>query len=414
MATRAGVRSPRSVKSGASRALLILGDPTVADQRARAAIDEWLPLDRQSVDLEVVRVPDQPMERAVELLQQVGLFGAGRCVWVRMLPAAKRKRHEPAQGQADGGAEGRVARDAASESREAEAEGVGEEGAPGSLAEQMESLVSFLEGDGKGGGGLPAACSLVITAPALDKRMRLVRWFEAREGLVDLRIPFESGGTAAKNGEGESRERLARFIQGRIQSNGFPALSTDALRAILERAGSDMGQLAAELDKLCLAAPAGAPIGVELVQLRMADLARSWVLDLIDALGKRDLRKAQLTLDRLLRQGEPAFVIVASLATRVSDLWVLRPCVDRLPLGALDNGRQFIQRHYPSLPQAVRSRYRDWRAYFLLLEASRFPGDTLRRLHRDLLEIDLRLKSTRVPASLLLGGFVQRACSLRA
>jgi DNA polymerase III delta subunit len=407
---------PRGAKSGAARALLILGDPAVADQRARVAIDDWLPADRQSVDLEVVRVPDEPMERAVELLRQVGLFGAGRCVWVRVVRAEKQKRQGPGQGRADGGVEGKTAAEAAGDDREAEemAGGVGEEGPSGSLAEQMENLVSFLDGDGKGAGGLPATCSLIITAPALDKRTRLVRWFEAHEGLVDLRIPFESGGTRAKNGEGETRERLARFIQDRIQSNGFPALSTAALQAILERAGSDMGQLAAELDKLCLAAPTGAPIGVDLVQSIMADLARSWVLDLIGALGKRDLRKAQLTLDRLLRQGEPAFVIVASLATRVGDLWALRSCVDRLPPGALDNGRRFVQRHYQSLPEAVRSKYRDWRAYFLLLEASRFPGDTLRRLHRDLLEIDLRLKSTRIPASLLLGGFVQEACSLRA
>jgi hypothetical protein len=84
MAVRSSSKSPRDARSDAPRALLILGDPAIADQRARATIDEWLPGDRQSVDLEIVRVPEEPIERAEALLRQVGLFGAGRCVWIRM------------------------------------------------------------------------------------------------------------------------------------------------------------------------------------------------------------------------------------------------------------------------------------------------------------------------------------------
>ncbi len=407
MASPARSRSRPGAKTPDGRVLMLIGDPVVTDARARAAIDQWLPRERQVVDLEIVRVPEHPVDRAIELLSQVGLFGAGRCVWIRLLRSEPKKRTENAEGQ-------KRAEDADGVEAETQAEDAGgaQEILRTNFTEQIERLLAFLEGGEGRSGGLPEGCFLVVTARGIDRRTRLCRWFEGQHAVVDLRIDLKPGEEEAKSPE--RRENLADFVQNRVRANGLSTVAPSVIQAIAERVGAELGQLAQEIDRLCLACVPGGRIDEELVRTHMMDHARLWVFDLTNALGKRDSRQAQRVLDRLLSQGEPPLRLVATVATRLAALIEMAPYARTLPVEAQQDGRKFLKSHYAALPESVRARFSNpWRLYYLLRDTSAFTRDTLRRLHHELLEVDLRLKSTKIPPALLLSRFIQQACASR-
>ena len=50
----------------AARVRVFLGDPAVTEERAHAALSELISSDRKDLDLEIVRLPDDPIEPLLE------------------------------------------------------------------------------------------------------------------------------------------------------------------------------------------------------------------------------------------------------------------------------------------------------------------------------------------------------------
>ena len=336
---------------------LFLGDPVLTDPAARLHIESVLPPERREMDLEIIRLPERNLLEVLDGVSQVGMFGGGRCIWIRGLGA------EPAEDAAE-----------------------------------FHAAVATT--------GLPEGYTLVATASKLDMRGRLAKWFRDSGEFVDLRVETDKKGNI-------DEQSVRRLVEDRLAAAGLPSLEPSALAVIIRRAGGDAGQLAGEIDKLCLLCEPGRPLGADIVAANMRDLGQAWVFDLTDAIGKRRLGDARAVLEGLVAADEPPLRILGALAENLAGLIEARALLPLLPPGAMNNGSAFVKRYFPELPERARSSFKNnaWRAWFALGSASAFEVAELRRLHTRLADIDMGMKSSAADPAHLLFSFLLEACA---
>lgn len=347
----------RATKSSPQPVALFLGDPVLTDPAAREHICALLPAERREADLEIVRLPDRKLLDVLDSIQQVGLFGVGRCIWIR---------------------------------------GLGAE-----TAEEAAELHAVLAAD-----GVPDGYSLVATSSKLDMRGRLAKWLRDAGRFVDLRVTTDRKGNV-------DEQSVRRLVTERLAAAGVPAPDAAALRAIALRAGGDAGQLASEIDKLALLCGSGRPPTADDVGRHMRDLGQAWVFDLTGAIGRRRLAEAHSLLERLLAAGEAPLGVLGALANNVAGLIAARAILPSLPPAALRHGQTFVKSYFAALPERERASFGNnaWRAWFALEAARAFEPAELRRLHAALADIDIRMKSSRLEPADLLFSFLLEACA---
>jgi len=304
-----------------------------------------------------VRIPDVPLESVVDALAQVGMFGSGRCIWIRNLGA-----------------------------------------------ESAEESAAFVES--MSAGALPPGYTLVATSAKLDMRSKLAKWIRSAGNVVDMRIETDK--------RGPTEEGMKSFISARVRAAGVTRPSSAAVQAIYDRAGQEVGELAQEIDRLCLLVDESSELDPDLIAGNMRDLGQAWVFDLTAAITKRREAEARARVDELIDAGEEPLKILGALAENISGMISARDLLPRLPRGALGNGQAFVSREYPNLPDWARARFKNpWRAFFALKEAGAFEARELRRLHASLLAIDVKMKSSPADPRHLLFSFVTEACAPR-
>jgi DNA polymerase-3 subunit delta len=327
------------------------------EPRARQLLAQLLPQGTRDIDLTIVGAGKESLEKVASSLLQVGMFTSARAVWIR---------------------------------------GWSFDAAAG------DELLALL------GGGLPKGATLLVTCPAIDQRSRLYKWFAAREAVEDLSIGVDKRGRLRD-------DELDAFIRRRIGEAGMPAPAANVVALIRERAGTDLGSVAQEVDKLCVACADRAAITPADVRTHVRDQAGAWVFDLTNALSERRLDRAVALLTRLLEQGEPPIRLLAVLATHVSDLLEAARVLPAIPRAALRNAGAFTRDYFPKLPEQFRNRFKSgFRAYYVLQGATAFTVDELRKLHSALVRTDLALKSSRVPPQHLLVEILEQTCVSRS
>ncbi len=267
-------------------------------------------------------------------------------------------------------------------------------------AEQSEQLVGFLDG-----GDCPDDVVILATGRKLDRRTALAKWLASRRAIEDLTLERDK-----RNGRLTARAKKALACE-RAELYGL-RFTRAALERIVELSGEDEDQLIQEIDKVCLAAGSRRTIGVDVVEAVARDLGERRLYELSSALGRRQWGEAARLLDQLLEAGEHPLRIVATLSNYLALLIALRRIAVVLPPEARQDAKLFEQRYYGSLPAAVRKRVpKPYRAFHILAEAAAFESEELVRLHHRLLEVDLKLKSTRIDGRLLLSGLLASACA---
>jgi DNA polymerase-3 subunit delta len=265
-------------------------------------------------------------------------------------------------------------------------------------AEQLLALLS---------GGIPPECTLVLSGASIDQRSRLYKWFVANGAVEDLTIGLDKRGRLRD-------EDLEAFIRKRVEALGAGPAAPDVVTSIRDRAGTDVGDLAQEIEKLCLAC-AGRSITVRDVRAHVRDQAEAWVFDLTNALSDRRLDRATLLVSSLLGQGEPPLRMVAVLANHVAELIEAARVGSAVPAVALRHPGAFARDYFPKLPVEVRTHFKSgFRAYYIFRGAAAFRLDELRKLHTALVGADLALKSSQVSPQHLLVQIVEQACTHRA
>jgi len=336
---------------------LLVGEPIVTEPRARALIHELVPADRREFDLEVLRGADAGIEQALGALQQVGMFSSGRSVWLRGFLVS---------------------------------------------ANECRLLADALDC------GVPDDSHLIITAEKIDRRMSVFRKLASAEAIEDLRI--------ARDKRGRFEEAaLAKFLIARIRAAGLKSPKPAVVAAIVERAGNELGELAQEVDRLCLACGDRDSLDADFVRREMTNHAEAWVFDLTEALGTRRSERAERVVEQLLEQGEAPLRLTATLASHLADLVEAKRYQRKLPPQTMKMAmKAFAGGPYKSLPEPARTRFPNpYRAYFAFRAAAAFRDGELRELHRHVVRIDTALKSSPRKPLHLFSEIVQAACATR-
>jgi DNA polymerase III delta subunit len=354
----------RSERSG-TRVRVFLGDPALTEDRANAAIANFVAPDRRDLDFEIVRLPEDSIDRVSEALCQVGMFAQGRCVLLK---------------------------------------GPLEDPKPNDEKEESDTaayrLWKFLETR------LPPDAALVIVTPKIDGRSNLSRWLKANAEIEDLRIERKSDTRPA------DPSSLADAVEARVRANGFPPPSPAVVDGILVRAGTNVGELWSEIDRLCLTIGVPRALTARDVTEHVRDAAGAWIFDFVDAICERRAGPALTLVAELIAAGDAPLRIVATLATRVADFLVAAryAATAKLPPPPSSAGA-FAKNVYPSLPEAVRRRFTNpYRTYHVFRVGQARGYRSLRRLHRLLVDLDLSLKSGGGQPRHLLAEFVASAC----
>lgn len=353
---------------------IFVGEAAITDSQVRATVDSVVPLDRQSLDLEILRVPERPLDDAVAALRQVGMFSGGRCVWVKGWPTPNRA----GPGSKEAGTSAQDDQD-----RDPEA--------------SLESFLAFVEA------GIPDGSTLIISAPNFDKRTKAWKRLAAIATIHDLQPTLDRERKL-------DRGAMMDLVRARLAEGGITKPPAGTLDVILERAGTEVGQSLQEIDRLTLMA-GPEDFDLAFVKREMRDLASTWVFALTDAIGLRDLRRAEAILEDLLAQGEPTQRIIPVIANQIGELVEARRALEHVSIRAMDGNRAaFVKTAIPEIPGPWAKARKPWRVFHLLDAARRFGPRELGRLHAELLKIDLATKSSRVPPRALLSRFLQQAC----
>ncbi len=347
---------------------VFLGEASVVDPLVHGVIDERMGRESQSLDLETFRFGERPLSEMEGALRQVGMFSRDRCVWLRSFVEPKRK-PPPEDGETD-------------EPDEEEEE-----------QNDVVVLLALLEA------GIPQGTTLIVSAPTLDARGKLWKWLAKNAAIVDCRLQEQKGKP------NEDGMRVA--IRSRLAELGVANVGAGVVDEILKRSGVVLGETLQEIDRLVLAQDDPTRLDVAAVRSGMRDLALGWVFDFTTAIEKRDLATAERLVARLLADGEAPLRLTALLATLFGELVAARALVERLPAAALGmKGHEFLKGPGASLPPP----FNQWKGYFRIDAAKGFAPGELERLHGEVLQLDLALKSSPTSPLLLFSRLLQSAC----
>jgi DNA polymerase-3 subunit delta len=331
--------------------VLFIGPPVLTLTAAREAIDAIVPAERQGLDLETIS--EGALAEAVGALRQVGMFSQERCVWLRGLAAAE---------------------------------------------EEVDALLEFLAP------GLPQGTALIANCESIDRRSRLFKWFKKEATVVDLELRRGPGGRLAA-------EDVRRLATSRIMDAGLLRPNGAVLEAIAKRAGSQVGELVQEIDKLCLGVGPGQGLTVSKVASLMRDQAGAWVFDLTDALSKRRPAEAERLVEGLLDQGEHPLGLLGLLSTHFATLIEARRAMDRLAKASgRGKHRPLESNDHRLLPERLRTRWSPGRAFHLCRSADAFSEKELVDIHRRLVALDTKLKRSPSQPLFLFVGFIHAVC----
>lgn len=218
----------------------------------------------------------------------------------------------------------------------------------------------------------PETTTLVVVAGKLEATSPLVKAAKAHGRALQF----------AK----QNREQAVDWVIKR--ATAFDAtITTDAAKLLVERVGEELRPLNNELEKLAIAVGRGGHIGVEQVRALTPMIAPTSVFDLTDALARRDQQRALAVLHELLANGVAPLAIVGLTAAQTRTL---------IQVKALS------ERGMRSFQIAETAGLAPFQVEKSLPLVRRFTFAQLEAAHRALLDIDVTIKSTAMPAELLL------------
>ncbi len=350
---------------------LIYGsDEYMVSNKAKQIVEELvLPADRalqlEQVDALVDTVDEATIaiNKAVEGLQTVGLFGGAKTVWLKDANFLSDTRT----------------------------------GKSPTVKTALERLTALVKA------GLPPEINLVVSAAAAHKGRAFYKACK-KVGEIHEYVMPDKAYQADKHAGGLLKEILAK--RGLSMASGVQTL-------FLELVGSDTRQLVSEVDKLKLYVgerPEATREDVEMVTCSTRE-AISW--DLADAFGARDLARALGLVRQLLFQKQSAIGLIIGLENRIHDLIIYREALDRGWLkegygGGRGSSYKWAEldaetdllftSHLKSDPRKIHP----FRVGMLAQQAQAFSGAELRRGLGIVTDAHESLVSTRVPAGMVL------------
>ncbi len=253
--------------------------------------------------------------------------------------------------------------------------------------------------------GLPPDMVLILTARAVDRRKKLYKTI-ADTGAI-LHFAQEKTDALRKTSvTGKTREYLAK--------RGLK-ISPEALDLLIDRAGLNFSDIAAELEKLATyLGPGATVIGGDDVARVVGQNREERIFELTNALARKDLERGLLVMKRLMDQDVHPLALLSMIAREVRFLIQAKLLVrsGRVPSSSPPpTYRQFQDRLYPNLADGSAKGKKSknnlvgqhpYVIYNTLNQAERFSWDELVRLMDSLVETDIALKSSGGDPKLLM------------
>ena len=262
---------------------------------------------------------------------------------------------------------------------------------------EEQRLTEFLEQ------GLPSWATLLMTASHVDRRTRLYKRFEEKADVLDLSLERDRSGRI-------SREAVAEFVDRSLRDTG-KKIEGPAREMVLTRAGEELWAVHQELEKLLLYVGEDPWIRATDVEEIFLDHGEGWVFDLTAAIAERDAARALSHLERLLSQGEHPLKLLGTITSEVRRLLAARCLME----GEMRHRWQ-KQMTYPQFqasvlqqggPLLTRNPYGD---YMSFKKAENFTTGELLRYMEGIYQTDIRLKSTGHSPRLLMERLILEMC----
>ncbi len=425
---------------------LLIGEPFQTEAVARDLIDLLVPAERRSFNLETYDGRSTAIGPILDSLRMPGLFAGTKVIWVRepTLFLSGEKRTDVTSAMFTAWSEDRFAEAADKllvlaalagwkqeqfstadwvKVSKTEANSIfgrsideGEREALNAIrahcAERKLTVAAHRDESGLLeeflGSGVTPNTVLLFTAAAVDRRKRLVKTIRDMGAVAEFSLSRERSGVLSQ----ESVEQLME----RTLSREGKSIAPGGRRLIVQRAGSNPGQLVMELEKLCLYVGDSPTISEADVRASVRDAAESWIFDFTAALAQRQAAAAVSLLRALFEQGEHPLRVLALIARELRLLLLARDCLTDTLAGMWTSRtpfQVFRDRMLPMLSEEQREAFGGLHPYALyrcLQNASRASTRALQRGVLALQELDITLKSTPADPRLRLEAFVLNMC----
>ena len=228
---------------------------------------------------------------------------------------------------------------------------------PGSAKEFMTHLLDYLP-------NVPESTRLVFVEPRLlPPSNPVLKLAASQEGKTVLAF--------------ETPKNPSAWIEKRVKKHGG-GIDRKAAAKLAERVGSDLRRLDSEIQKLVTYVNAERPIQEEDVTRLVTASIGANVFDLVDALGRRDGRRAMRELHRLLDLGESPLGLLA-MVTRQFRLLILVKELQEKSAPAPEVAKTLGQ--HPFVVEKIGG------------QARNFTLEQLERIYAHLLELDVAVKT---------------------
>jgi DNA polymerase-3 subunit delta len=227
----------------------------------------------------------------------------------------------------------------------------------------------------------PTTC-LLFVGKKPDLRRKFFLELKKTGELVEFKPPYEN--------------QLPAFVSAEAALAGT-RIAPEAVELLIALSGTNLQELASQIEKLAGYAGAGKTITLEAVREVASDTRADTVFDLANALGEKSLGPALRKLQTVLRDGQAPIFVLNMLTRHFRQLWQLRELMARkVPKAEL--GRAIGLRSDYFLPGLMKQS-----GNFTLIEFK----DTFERFY----ETDSALKSSRLKPAFILERLFMNICA---
>ncbi|MBE9505138.1 MAG: DNA polymerase III subunit delta [Proteobacteria bacterium] len=224
--------------------------------------------------------------------------------------------------------------------------------------------------------------TLLMIGGDVDKRKTFFSTLVKKGALVEHNHPYE--------------REMPKWINWIAKKKGFE-ISDNAARCLVDIVGNDLSSVANEIEKASIyIGDKGNRIELEAIEAVTIDMRERTVFQLIDALGKKNLKKSLENLKRLLDGGESPLLILNLIVRQLRLIWMGLDIMKR-------GGGESEVRLRVKLPPFV---FKDY-----LKQIKLFKEEELREAYDRLFDLDLKFKSSPIDKERALELLVFKLCS---
>jgi len=251
--------------------------------------------------------------------------------------------------------------------------------------------------------GLPSGVTLIISAPAVDKRRAFYKVCQTAGSVYEFTVPADKSN--------KDHVAVNARLEELMRSKGL-TMSPAARDAFQQKVGLETRQILNELEKLAVALGTRTNVGVDDVTQFVSASREAAFWDLAEAFARRDLPGSLRILRQLIFQRQSMIGLISNLERRIRELQIYREGIDRkwLVPKSVYGGPGYAWADLPpevehTFSTAMEKDPRRMHPYRASMLGTQAAGFTRKRLDHSLRQVTLaheNMVSSRVPPELIM------------